>query len=126
MVDSCFFELNPYLANRLVASTLYTLRPWLPGLMICLTLLLLWSFGFSRQWRKPGRLQRLAILEVAGVAVSEGALREERSRLRAAAVGLDDLVDALVCLVVASHVYNGRSRSLGRADQRDAPASRPV
>jgi len=66
-----------------------------------------------------GRIERLTVLSVAGIVVSEARLREERSQLRAAEVGLDDIVDALVCLIVAFHIHSGRSQSLGRTNQRD-------
>jgi hypothetical protein len=64
LVQACFFELNPSIANPLVESTLSPLQPLLPTLLIALTLLLLWMFAASRQWLTPGRQQRLAILEV--------------------------------------------------------------
>jgi hypothetical protein len=39
---------------------------------------------------------------------------------RAATVALDDLVDALACLVTALNMRNGRIHVLGHPDERDA------
>jgi predicted RNase H-like nuclease len=67
-----------------------------------------------------GREKRIALLRKAGLQVSEASLVEERSKLGASAVFLDDLVDALACLVTAADIHRGRSCSLGAARQRDA------
>ena len=67
-----------------------------------------------------GRAERIAVLNAAGVAVSDEMLRLERSRLPTIAVAPDDMVDALACLVTAEYIDKGRSKSLGRVDQRDA------
>ena len=47
-------------------------------------------------------------------------LRLERSSLPTIAVALDDMVDALACLVIAEYINKGRIKSLGRVDQRDS------
>jgi len=67
-----------------------------------------------------GRAERGAILNSVGLSVSEDWLIQERSRLGIAQVAMDDLVDALACLVTASSIQTGQCQSLGRADQRDA------
>jgi hypothetical protein len=43
----------------------------------------------------------------------------ERSTFGTGGVGLDDLIDALACLLTAFHISTGRIESLGRAGQRD-------
>jgi predicted RNase H-like nuclease len=68
----------------------------------------------------PGRAERIATLKKAGVQISNESLIQERSRLGAARIAPDDLVDALACLVTALHIHTGRSQSLGRVDQEDA------
>ena len=67
-----------------------------------------------------GRLERLAILQSAGLNISMSWLVEQRSKLGARHVALDDLIDALACLVTASEIRNGCSQSLGRVEQIDA------
>jgi predicted RNase H-like nuclease len=70
--------------------------------------------------RPEGRADRLAVLQKNGLDISATWLAQERSKLGAARVSTDDLLDALACLMTASYIREGRSRSLGRADQRDA------
>src|SRR5881296_1429680 len=67
-----------------------------------------------------GRRERISILKKAGVQISEEWLSEKRSSLPPGAVALDDLLDAMACLVTARHIRMGRSRSLGRGGQEDA------
>jgi predicted RNase H-like nuclease len=67
-----------------------------------------------------GRLKRIALLQSAGLAISNPWLVEQRARLGARRVSLDDLIDALACLVTASEIRNGRSLNLGRPEQTDA------
>ncbi len=66
-----------------------------------------------------GRRERITILKKAGVEISEEWLSEKRSSLPPGAVALDDLLDAMACLVTARHIRVGCSRSLGRAGQED-------
>ena len=66
-----------------------------------------------------GRAERIGLLNSVGLSVSENWLKQERGRLGRANVALDDLVDALVCLVTAHHVHTGRYHSLGGSGQRD-------
>ena len=70
--------------------------------------------------RSEGRAERLAVLEKAGLHVSQTWLAEERNRLRSRRVALDDLVDALACLVTAYDIRIARSDSLGHPEERDA------
>jgi predicted RNase H-like nuclease len=67
-----------------------------------------------------GRLERLGVLNSVGIAISQAQLMEERGRFPATHVALDDLLDALACLVTAFHIQAGRGLSLGHSDQRDA------
>jgi len=64
-----------------------------------------------------GRAERIDLLRHAGLNISESWLQCERARLGAGWVLLDDLVDALVCLVTASDIRNGRSRCLGGGEK---------
>ena len=68
----------------------------------------------------PGRAERIAVFKTSGLSVSLDWLMRERSRLGRSQVALDDLVDALACLVTAFHIHAGNSQSLGRMDQEDA------
>ena len=67
-----------------------------------------------------GRLERIGVLNTVGIAISQERLMEERARFRATHVALDDLLDALACLLTAFHIHAGRGLSLGRSDQKDA------
>jgi predicted RNase H-like nuclease len=67
-----------------------------------------------------GRLKRIALLQSAGLNISNSWLVEQRARLGARRVSLDDLIDALACLITASEIRNGRSLRLGRPEQTDA------
>jgi predicted RNase H-like nuclease len=67
-----------------------------------------------------GRLERIALLQSAGLNISDAWLIEQRARLGTRHVSLDDLIDALACLVTASEIRNGRSLRLGRPEQTDA------
>jgi predicted RNase H-like nuclease len=69
--------------------------------------------------RPDGRAERIAVLQNAGIDISNARLAEERHKLGAGEVTPDDLLDALACLITALHVSVGRSQSLGLADQRD-------
>jgi predicted RNase H-like nuclease len=68
----------------------------------------------------PGRAERIAALQKAGLHISSEWLTGERFRLGASRIAPDDLVDALVCLITAFHIHTGRSQSLGRTVQKDA------
>jgi predicted RNase H-like nuclease len=73
--------------------------------------------------KMPGRIERLLVLQqfqYFGVKLSANRLTDERRRLGVGKLEPDDLLDALVCLVTAFHIYTGRCRSLGLPDQRDA------
>jgi predicted RNase H-like nuclease len=67
-----------------------------------------------------GRAERIELLRRAGLNISDSWLQRERARLGVRWVLLDDLVDALACLVTASDIRNGRSRCLGRVGEKDA------
>src|SRR5262245_36190497 len=67
-----------------------------------------------------GRAERIDLLRRAGLNISESWLQHERARLGARSVLLDDLVDALACLVTASDIRDGRSHCLGRVGEKDA------
>ncbi len=67
-----------------------------------------------------GRAARIALLQKSGLAVSESSLMQQRMKLRKARVLLDDLIDALACLVTASAILAGKSRRLGRPGQMDS------
>lgn len=67
-----------------------------------------------------GRSERISTLKKAGVEISEEWLSGKRSSLPPGAVALDDMLDAIACLVTARHIRMGCSRSLGRAGQEDA------
>jgi len=47
-------------------------------------------------------------------------LSQERMKIGPRYVSLDDLIDALACLVTAFAIQSGSSQSLGRRDQKDA------
>ncbi|MBI2149971.1 MAG: DUF429 domain-containing protein [Acidobacteria bacterium] len=70
--------------------------------------------------RAAGRAERLAVLQRAGLNISDVRLSEERARLGRAQVAPDDLLDAAACLVAAFHVRAGRGQSVGRVNQTDA------
>jgi predicted RNase H-like nuclease len=74
--------------------------------------------------RPDGSRERLAVLQNHGLAVSLTRLAQERSRLGAGTASTDDLLDSLACLMTAASMRNGRSQSLGRADQKDAKGLR--
>lgn len=65
-----------------------------------------------------GRTERIAVLQKSGLNISEDRSVKERTRLGVAHVSHDDLLDALACLITASHIRDGRSQLL--VDQRDA------
>jgi len=67
-----------------------------------------------------GGTKRIALLRRSGLAISESYLREKRAQLGRSCAFLDDLVDALACLVTASFIWSGKSLRLGRSDQIDA------
>jgi len=60
-----------------------------------------------------GRAERIDLLERAGLKVLEAWPAKQRMKP-------DDVIDALACLVTAFAIQNGRSRCLGRPEQRDA------
>src|SRR5262249_20597217 len=64
-----------------------------------------------------GRAERIQLLRRAGLNISDAWLRQERARLGARWVKLDDLVDAFACLVTASDIHYGRSRRLGGVEE---------
>jgi len=64
-----------------------------------------------------GRAERIELLRRAGLNISDSWLQRERARLGARWLQLDDLVDALACLVTASDIRNGRSRCLGGGEK---------
>jgi predicted RNase H-like nuclease len=64
-----------------------------------------------------GRVERIGLLRRGALNISESWLQRERARLGAGWVLLDDLVDALVCLVTASDIRNGRSLCLGGGEK---------
>jgi predicted RNase H-like nuclease len=66
-----------------------------------------------------GQAERIAVLERFGLKMSNSWLRKERERLGRNRVELDDLLDAVACLVTAFHVSTGGSRALGHPDQID-------
>jgi predicted RNase H-like nuclease len=70
--------------------------------------------------KAPGRAERIAVLNTHGLEVSETWLMSERTHLGTSRLDLDDLVDALVCLVTASYISAGQFDSLGNPEQRDA------
>jgi len=67
-----------------------------------------------------GRVERIRVLENAGIDMPEELLRQWKSSLPSGAATTDDLLDAMACLVTARHIHAGSSHSLGRADQEDA------
>jgi predicted RNase H-like nuclease len=67
-----------------------------------------------------GRAERINVLAKAGLPVSEQWLIAQRTSHRAAMVALDDLLDALACLVTAFNIQSSRIHVLGRPDERDA------
>jgi predicted RNase H-like nuclease len=67
-----------------------------------------------------GRAERIRLLQTAGLKISESFLAHERVRLGRRRVSFDDLIDALACLVTASAIRSGESRSLGRVEEKDA------
>jgi predicted RNase H-like nuclease len=69
--------------------------------------------------RPEGRAERIAVLQKAGLDISDAWLIQQRSRL-GARVAPDDVLDALACLVTACHIRDGRSHTLGRAEQKDS------
>jgi len=69
---------------------------------------------------KRGRAERIDLLRHAGLSISESWLQGERARLGTRWVLLDDIIDALACLVTASDICNGGSRCLGGIGEKDA------
>jgi len=67
-----------------------------------------------------GRAERIDLLGRAGLNISESWLHRERASLGARWVLLDDVIDALACLVTASDIRNGGSRCLGGVGETDA------
>jgi predicted RNase H-like nuclease len=67
-----------------------------------------------------GRAERIDLLGRAGLNISESWLQRERAKLGARWVLLDDVIDALACLVTASDIRKGGSRCLGGVEEKDA------
>jgi predicted RNase H-like nuclease len=67
-----------------------------------------------------GLAERVALLRRSGLTISESYLSAHRAQLGRSSASLDDLVDALACLITASCILIGTSLSLGRVDQIDA------
>jgi predicted RNase H-like nuclease len=79
--------------------------------------------GRPMKYHKPtaeGRSERLQVLNAAGLEISACQLIEQRVLLGRSRVALDDLVDALICLITASYIRAGRSCQLGNPNQRDS------
>jgi predicted RNase H-like nuclease len=69
----------------------------------------------------PGRTERLSVLKRHKLAISDAWLKDRRHELgNTKVVKLDDLVDALACLVSAWHIHSGLYRSLGQPVQLDS------
>jgi len=66
-----------------------------------------------------GRRERIALLRRSGLAISELYLVERRLQMGRACLSMDDVVDALGCLVMASFIRAGKSMCLGSMNQTD-------
>ena len=66
-----------------------------------------------------GRAERFGVLQNSGLSISDTRLSQERQRLGLGLVELDDLLDALACLITAWHIRQGRIQSVGHPRQMD-------
>ena len=66
-----------------------------------------------------GRAERIRLLLTAGLDISEPSLAQQRARLGTRRLLVDDVIDALACLITASAIGRGESHCLGRIGQKD-------